>query len=398
MATRSTIQGQDRVRYTLGPYGKTFRKNRRFKTRDAALKFKAAIEPVEQATKLGVASQSDIDMWLNKGWLDISDVKTYFPVAAVNISTTTDYNHLEKIHDQHIDRVSSTRRSRASKKSRADRIFKWFRMNVDDLAVADKHDVQAFIDSLDLAQKTKYHFYTELTQILDTAVDENMLKHNVARDVKVKQPKRADSERRPFTEDELDRIWTALESDEDSRKILRGSLEAACMVAWNCGMRNGEVTHMRWDWIDWKNELICIPKASVEPSGETWHPKSGSFRNVGMSDELIGFLNMWKAKQDAGGGYEFVIGGTPNGCDRPFSDDGITQSFATLRTAAKLPDDATFYCFRHLFALDGLKSGKRIDEVKYEMGHASITTTELYLHDLENQKNLNKNKRRRRSS
>lgn len=397
MAKRTTIRGRDRVRYTLGPYGSTVRKDRSFTDRDEALKFKKAIEPVEEATKLGVARQADIDMWLNKGWLNAADAKTYFPVAAVNIRTTTDYDHLEKIHDKHIDRVSSTRRSRASKKSRADRVFAWLRANVDDLAEADMHDAQAFIDSLDLKQKTKYHFYTELTQILDSAVFENMMKYNVARDIKVKQPKRADAERRPFSEDELERIWDALEENKDCREILRGSLEAACMIAWSCGLRNGEVTHMRWDWIDWKNELICIPKESVEPSGKPWHPKSGSFRNVGMPGELIGFLNMWKAKQDAAGGYDFVIGGTPNGCDRPFSDDAISQAFLVLREAAKLPKDATFYCFRHLFALDGLKQGKRIDEVKYEMGHASITTTELYLHDLENQKNLNKNKRRRRS-
>ena len=69
MATRSTIQGKDRVRYTLEPRGKIFRKSRWFKTHPNALRFKKAIEPVEQATKLGVARQDDIEMWLNKGWL-----------------------------------------------------------------------------------------------------------------------------------------------------------------------------------------------------------------------------------------------------------------------------------------------------------------------------------------
>jgi len=55
MAKRTTIRGKDRVRYTLGPHGQSFRKDKTFADRDEALKFKKAIEQVEQATRMGVA-------------------------------------------------------------------------------------------------------------------------------------------------------------------------------------------------------------------------------------------------------------------------------------------------------------------------------------------------------
>ena len=58
----------------------------------------------------------------------------------------------------------------------------------------------------------------------------------------------------------------------------------------------------------------------------------------------------------------------------------IKTAFNKARDRAGLGKDITFYSLRHHLCSKALASGVPIQYVKHIAGHASITTTEIYLH------------------
>ena len=62
----------------------------------------------------------------------------------------------------------------------------------------------------------------------------------------------------------------------------------------------------------------------------------------------------------------------------PFSK--VDNSFNTARDNAGLGKDITLHSLRHNFCSKALESGMSLHTVKDLAGHASITTTEIYLH------------------
>jgi integrase/recombinase XerD len=65
---------------------------------------------------------------------------------------------------------------------------------------------------------------------------------------------------------------------------------------------------------------------------------------------------------------------------RPMSDDTVRKWLASLSRRAGLERTVTPHMFRHVTATDLLARGVSIDVVKELLGHASIRSTELYLH------------------
>jgi len=65
---------------------------------------------------------------------------------------------------------------------------------------------------------------------------------------------------------------------------------------------------------------------------------------------------------------------------RIFPYTSIDTSFGTARDNAGLDNEITFHCLRHTFCTNALEAGLTLQDVKDLAGHASIATTELYLH------------------
>ena len=65
---------------------------------------------------------------------------------------------------------------------------------------------------------------------------------------------------------------------------------------------------------------------------------------------------------------------------RIFPYNNVDNAFNTARDNAGLGRDITLHSLRHHFCSKALESGMSLHCVKDLAGHASITTTEIYLH------------------
>lgn len=384
-----------RYRYSIGPRGNSKRISSYFKTRSEAKDFGKAATPAIAATRLGQARKEDIERWVRFNFITEAHARKFFNGAGLTLLTTTDYDALSNSYDEVIMARTRNHASYSAKRSRADRIISWLKENVDDLSALTVKQVEDWKVELEKTykKKTVFHFVTEMRLLFDRAVDLHMLQANVARLVKAPQPKRAEDPRRRLIGDELKRIFTALEGNREGvADLMGGAMEACCFLGYFCGLRNSEIQNLVWGNVDFKLGLIRIRETKM-PDGSTWLTKTESNRVIGMGRPLHEFLQVWKVRQ---GGHAFVVGGTSNGVDRPYHKDALTQAWPKLREAAKLNKDTTFYCFRHTFARQELKrvgtGDKDIAQLQREMGHANLTTTMLYIHDEQEEKNLNDGK------
>jgi integrase/recombinase XerD len=126
--------------------------------------------------------------------------------------------------------------------------------------------------------------------------------------------------------------------------------QAACHVLLGAGLRYGELARMRKD--DIHAHGIHVPRS-----------KSRNARTVPVSEFTV------KAARRL-----LELGGVP--------DDTASQLDHRLRSAAKRVRLAPFHAheLRHTYASVSLRNGVDLRALQGRMGHASITTTERYLH------------------
>ena len=68
-------------------------------------------------------------------------------------------------------------------------------------------------------------------------------------------------------------------------------------------------------------------------------------------------------------------------------NETIRRHFYHYCRLAQIPDSYTFHCLRHTYAVNFLRAGGDILDLKYRLGHSSLSTTSLYLHYSKNMMN-----------
>ena len=164
---------------------------------------------------------------------------------------------------------------------------------------------------------------------------------------------------RVLTEDEEELL---LEAD-DSR------IKPILIVALNTGMRKGEIFKLKWKDVDFEKREIKIPMS-----------KSGKERRIPINSILINLLYTLKAEN---GQNEFVFTNLKTG--KPYVD--IKRSFDSACKRAGI-ENLRFHDLRHSFATRLARRGVDLVIVKELMGHASIVTTQRYLHSQASEKAL----------
>jgi integrase len=149
------------------------------------------------------------------------------------------------------------------------------------------------------------------------------------------------------------------------------------VIMLDCGMRPEEVCRMRWEHIRWNENAILVP-----------HGKSQrARRHVGMTDRMRARFRDIEARNKKESPWIF-----PSRIKRlghvltvnKMWDETIADVRAATRKggshAHALPDGLVLYSARHTFATQFLANGGDLGKLMVLLGHASITTTQKYLH------------------
>jgi site-specific recombinase XerD len=163
------------------------------------------------------------------------------------------------------------------------------------------------------------------------------------------------------------------------------------VLLWFCGLRVGEALGLRRSdlhFVSSAASLGCpIPGPHLHvvgrdnPNGA--RAKSGD-RSVPVRSEILACYDRYLAERDtcrAADGCDFVfvnLHHEPVG--RPMTTDAVRKWLAALSRRAGIERVITPHMFRHATATELLKRGTPIDVVKELLGHASIRSTENYLH------------------
>lgn len=142
------------------------------------------------------------------------------------------------------------------------------------------------------------------------------------------------------------------------------------------GARPGEAREMFWSQVLWNLEVIV--QDSHKTSGTTDDP-----RRIYFNDVIVKLL-LWIKKHHADPRYVFV-----NSHGQPWTIGSITHYLRGVRSRAGLPNDLKAHGLRHTFCTAAITNNVDLKTVAELAGHATVRTTELYLHLLNKKKWMN---------
>jgi site-specific recombinase XerD len=163
------------------------------------------------------------------------------------------------------------------------------------------------------------------------------------------------------------------------------------VLLWFCGLRVGEALGLRRSDLHLVASALNLgcgvpgPHLHVVRRDNANHAqaKTGE-RVVPVRAEVLSCYDRYLAERDAcpdAESCDFVLvnlGHAPLG--RPMSTDAVRKWLAALSRRAGLDRIVTPHMFRHATANELLRRGAGLDVVKELLGHASIRSTEVYLH------------------
>lgn len=151
----------------------------------------------------------------------------------------------------------------------------------------------------------------------------------------------------------------------------RDSDRVAMMFTIRTGLRAGEQMAIRWTDIDWVNKQVNVRRA-YKLGGAIGPTKGKRQRSVDLDDAL---LNELKAHRHLKGELIFS---RDDGAILTHGD--LDQMITQAMHSSGIEKDITWHGLRHTFGSQAAMAGVPLARIRDWMGHASITTTEIYAH------------------
>ncbi len=230
-----------------------------------------------------------------------------------------------------------------------------------------------------LNPSTIRNYYKVVQSIFKFACRMKFLDYNPSSVDNLDLPKTLPAHTDIFDEKEISLMLDYLEKEPIMWKIL-------IHLALCTGCRRGELAALQWDDIIWEKKQIQISKSLYSVNGEKniKFPKTkNSNRVIAIPDYMIQMLRQYKIWQTE----QTLVGYQKNLNDMLFLDknsdflasDNISRWFENFLERNNMPH-IKFHALRHTSATLLLASGTNIKTVSSRLGHASIVTTNRYVH------------------
>ena len=238
-----------------------------------------------------------------------------------------------------------------------------------ELATIRNADIQAFFASKShMSMSLLKKLQLILSQIFETAIENDICLKNPARKVKISSTHQKD-ERRVYTPAEIETVCKYTKMPE-------------IVVMLKVGLRRGEIVGLMWSDIDFENGTLSINRAvaDIPNTGkktlEIVPPKKSSYRTIPISRELLNlFANLPKS-----GLYIF-----PDRNGNIYCPWAWSQKFGReMRRLSKTYGVPAFrsHELRHTAGTDMARRGVDVFTIQKILGHKDIKmTTNLYVHD-----------------
>lgn len=155
-------------------------------------------------------------------------------------------------------------------------------------------------------------------------------------------------------------------------------IETMTVLAWQTGMRLGEMLGLAWDAIDWDARTLRVQRAYVEKSMGT--PKSlESQRTIPLTDLALETLREHREERAECDEWCFVWDGELLSKWRVW--DPLKRAWAAAEIEHCKPG---WHRLRHSFASQLASDGVSIAKISKLLGHADISTTMRYAHLIPN--------------
>ena len=235
-----------------------------------------------------------------------------------------------------------------------------------------------------IAASTVKRYTTVLRSIVTMAYKLEYIEDDIGRSRRIEFPKEETKEVEAFTLEEVGDILKALESEP-------WHIRAVIEVALFTGCRRGEIVGLKWADIDFENQRLSVKRSIYKLSdgkAREKEPKSKcSIRTISIPERLCKTLTEYRLQQNRHIAY---LGDSWRNLDYVFTEeDGYVMN---PHTPTKQFDHflkrhgirhLKFHGLRHTSATMLLANGCDIKTVSARLGHADITTANIYVHALE---------------
>jgi integrase len=223
-----------------------------------------------------------------------------------------------------------------------------------------------------LSAKTVNNHLNFLSGLFSYAVKEEWATLNPVSAVDRPSPPRADDddELRFLTIEEIEAVLRAVPDDE-----FGATDRVLYLTAAMTGLRQGELVALRWRHVRWTNSTIHVRLNYTR--GREGSPKSGKGRPVPMAKRVATELQRHYERSRFQGDDDRVF---PHPLTGHYYDASKMRKRLKAAVAAAEVTPITFHELRHTFGTTMAANGKDVTKIKKWMGHASVSTTERYMH------------------
>ncbi len=143
------------------------------------------------------------------------------------------------------------------------------------------------------------------------------------------------------------------------------------LTAFYTGMREAELVNMKWDWIDFNQNIITIKNT------ESFTTKSKKERIIPMCTILKNCLSNGIPRIVNLNHDDFVFAHLPG---KKLNEDFVSKKFKKVIRSIGFNDGIHFHTLRHSFASNLAQRGVSLYVIKELLGHEDLSTTQIYSH------------------